>query len=130
MGDKRNNIEVALRYIAKEVGEVRCCSSMIETEPWGFESKNTFLNAVCLVETTLSPEQCLQKTQEIERRLGRTSKSCNGTYHDRPIDIDLLCYDDVHMETPTLTLPHPHMNERDFVTIPLNEIKNKTCGQI
>ena len=66
--------------------------------------------------------QCLRETQKIERLLGRTQKSKDGVYHDRPIDLDLLIYDDVEMNTPELTLPHPHMNERDFVMIPLREI--------
>ena len=72
--------------------------------------------------TTLTPRQCLRETQRIERELGRTSKSRHGIYHDRPIDIDLLLYGDLHLSTPTLTLPHPRMYERDFVMIPLREI--------
>lgn len=75
-----------------------------------------------MVLTSLTPEQCLEQTQQIERELGRTQKSAGGVYHDRPIDIDLLMYGDVRMSTPTLTLPHPLMQERDFVMIPLREI--------
>ena len=72
--------------------------------------------------TTLSPEQLLMATKQIERELGRTQKSVNGKYHDRPIDIDILMYDDLQLSTPDLTLPHPHMQEREFVMIPLREI--------
>lgn len=74
-----------------------------------------------MVETSLTPEQCLTITQEIERRLGRTVKS-GDSYVDRPIDIDLLSYDNLNINTPELTLPHPRMHEREFVMIPLKEI--------
>jgi len=122
LGNKEEMLHRALELINKHIGSVKRTSSFIETEPWGFQSENTFLNAACLVETTLTPMQCLRETQKIERLLGRTQKSKDGVYHDRPIDLDLLIYDDVEMNTPELTLPHPHMNERDFVMIPLREI--------
>ena len=71
----------------------------------------------------MSPQQLLAATKDIERRLGRTVKSTgDGHYHDRPIDIDILMYDNLHLSTPDLTLPHPLMHERDFVMIPLREI--------
>ena len=95
---------------------------MIETEPWGFQSENKFLNACCRICTALSPIQLLKATQKIERSLGRTEKSKNGIYHDRLIDIDILYYDDLTMNTPQLTIPHPHIREREFVTVPLREI--------
>jgi len=122
LGNKEEMLHRALELINKHIGSVKRTSSFIETEPWGFQSENTFLNAACLIETTLTPMQCLRETQKIERLLGRTQKSKDGVYHDRPIDLDLLIYDDVEMNTPELTLPHPHMHERDFVMIPLREI--------
>jgi len=122
LGDREEMLNRAIALIGERVGEVQRVSSFIETEPWGFKSKHPFLNAACLVLTTLSPEQCLEATQQIERELGRKRKSRNGVYHDRPIDIDLLMYDDVELSTPKLTLPHPRMKERDFVMIPLREI--------
>ena len=122
LGNKEEMLHRAIDLINERIGPVLRTSAFIETEPWGFQSENTFLNAACLVETTLTPLQCLKETQKIERLLGRTKKSRNGVYHDRPIDIDLLLYDDLEMDTPKLTLPHPHMQERDFVMIPLREI--------
>ena len=116
----------AIALIGERVGTVQRVSSFIETEPWGFKSKNKFLNAACSVLTTLSPMECLDATQQIERELGRKSKSKGGKYHDRPIDIDLLMYDDLTLSTPRLSLPHPHMQERDFVMIPLREIMPPT----
>ena len=121
LGNKKKNLEDALSLIGDLVGHVCRVSSFIETEPWGFDSKNTFLNAACLVETALTPEQCLNITQEIERKLGRKAKSIDS-YEDRPIDIDLLSYDNLNINTPELTLPHPRMHEREFVMIPLKEI--------
>ena len=122
LGDREEMLNRAIALIGERVGEVQRVSSFIETEPWGFKSKHPFLNAACLVLTTLSPEQCLEATQQIERELGRKRKSRNGVYHDRPIDIDLLMYDDLELSTPRLTLPHPRMKEREFVMIPLREI--------
>ena len=122
LGDREQMLNRAIALIGERVGEVQRVSSFIETEPWGFKSKHPFLNAACLVLTTLSPEECLEATQQIERELGRKRKSRNGKYHDRPIDIDLLMYDDLELSTPRLTLPHPRMKEREFVMIPLREI--------
>ena len=87
----------------------------------GFESDNKFANCCIAIQTDLNPFALLTVTKEIEIELGRTSKS-SGSYSDRIIDIDLLIYDDLKIETPELTLPHPLMYERDFVMQPLKEI--------
>lgn len=112
----------AIALLGERVGTVDRQSSFIETEPWGFQSANRFLNMCVRVLTCLSPEQVLAVTKQIERELGRTTKSVDGQYHDRPIDIDILMYDDLNIDLPDLKLPHPHMQERDFVMIPLREI--------
>ena len=122
LGNKEEKLRRAIELINERIGSVLRTSSFIETEPWGFQSENTFLNAACLVETNLTPRQCLRETQKIERLLGRTLKSKDGVYHDRPIDLDLLLYDDLQINEGDLILPHPHMQERDFVMIPLREI--------
>ena len=128
IGDRRQCIADAIRLISERVGIVLRQSSLIETEPWGFLSENRFLNGVILCETSLTPRQVLKATQKIERALGRRQKSVGaGTvvpvYHDRPIDIDILLYDDLSVDEPNLIIPHPLMYERDFVMIPLNEIR-------
>lgn len=125
LGDRHATMQSAILLLGKQAGTVDRVSSAIETEPWGFESANKFLNMCVRITTTLSPEQLLTTTKDIELQLGRTTKSVNGQYHDRPIDIDILTYDDLHINTPSLTLPHPHMHERDFVMIPLREILDK-----
>lgn len=122
MGDRPKNLSQAMELIAREVGTVEAASDVIETEPWGFDSGNAFLNMVAKVETELEPIDALHVTQDIEKRLGRSEKSVNGVYHDRIIDIDLLMYDDLTMNTPQLTLPHPLMRQRPFVMEPLSQI--------
>ena len=124
IGDRQQCIADAIRLISERVGAVLRQSSMIETEPWGFKSKHKFLNGVILCETDKSPREVLTLTQQMERDLGRTRKTCSSRYHDRPIDIDILLYDDLTIDEPDLRIPHPLMHERDFVMIPLNEIRN------
>ncbi len=122
LGDRQKNLSLALELIGSEVGTVLSASDIIETEPWGFDSSNRFLNMAVKVETHLQPLEVLHTTQEIERKLGRTHKTAAGEYHDRPIDIDILLYDDLVMNTPELTIPHPLMYERQFVMKPLLQI--------
>lgn len=132
LGDCRRNLERAIRLIDNRVGQVTRRSSFIETEPWGFESQNKFLNAVVLCETTKTPREVLRLTQQIERDMGRRKVVGGGLtvdgqriYSDRIVDIDILLYDDLTVDEPDLKIPHPLMHQRDFVMIPLNEIKNK-----
>lgn len=122
LGDKETNLRMAVAEIAMRIGEVASLSAFYASEPWGFLSEHSFLNAVCRVCTNCSPMEVLSITQEIERWLGRHKKSVGGIYSDRLIDIDILLYDDLHINTPELTIPHPLMWQRDFVTIPLREI--------
>lgn len=122
LGDKEQNLTSAISEIARRIGDITAQSAFLETEPWGFDSDNAFLNAAVCVETQLSPYELLHTTQQIERDLGRMQKSHQGLYHDRIIDIDILLYDDLHIQTPELTIPHPLMQQRDFVLIPLKEI--------
>ena len=129
LGDREEHIRKAIALIGESIGLVIRQSSLIETEPWGFESANRFLNSVILVETTLTPRQLLKATQKIERQLGRKKKSTDSSlltpvsYSDRSIDIDILLYDDLIVDEPDLKIPHPLMEQRDFVMTPLNEIK-------
>ena len=122
LGDKEANLRAAVQELEKRIGRLVVLSAFYATEPWGFSSGNSFLNAVCCLETTLSPFRVLEETQAIERLLGRTTKSSGGVYADRLIDIDLLLFDDSVLNTPTLTIPHPLMHLRDFVLKPMTEI--------
>ena len=116
LGDKEANLKAAVEEINKRVGEVTSLSAFYITEPWGFVSECSFLNAVCCVSTSLSPFELLTVTQDIERMIGRLKKSANGIYSD------ILLYDDLQLTTPELSIPHPLMLERAFVMTPLAEI--------
>lgn len=122
LGDKERNITEAIDKIRELVGDVVRQSALYATRPWGFVSDNDFLNAAVCVKTSLSPRQVLEATQRIEREMGRKEKSKDGKYHDRIIDIDILIYGNERVDEPDLKIPHPLMEERDFVMIPLREI--------
>ena len=122
LGDKEQNLRDAVQKIEEQIGKVVSLSAFYVTAPWGFASENSFLNAAACVDTDLSPLEVLRETQLIERELGRTTKSVDGVYCDRIIDIDILTYDDIKVDDPDLKIPHPLMEERDFVMIPLKEI--------
>ncbi len=122
LGDRWKNMEEAIRLVGERVGMVTRRSSFHETEPWGFQSENRFLNAVILCETEKSPREVLSLTKQIERELGRTLKSKDGIYHDRLMDIDILLFDKLSIDEPDLKIPHPFMHERAFVMKPLEEI--------
>jgi 2-amino-4-hydroxy-6-hydroxymethyldihydropteridine diphosphokinase len=125
LGNREQHLIDAKDAISQEIGKIVLSSSIYETEAEGFTG-NAFLNQVIRVETMLSPESLLQKTQEIEKKMGRVQKTVfkagAPVYANRIIDIDILLYDDLQMDTETLTLPHPRMFERDFVMKPLGEV--------
>lgn len=128
LGDRASLLEQAVQLAGERVGKIVCRSSFIETEPWGFESPNRFLNGVILCETRLTPREVLETTQQIERELGKrrehvTERNQRPAYKDRPVDIDILRYDDLMVDEPDLKIPHPLMEERDFVMKPLREIE-------
>ena len=124
LGDGPKNLDAAVALLQKEVGEVLYTSAYIESEPWGFESSHRFTNAVTVVRTELEPLPLLDLTQQIERRMGRTRKRKRGEgYSDRVIDLDLLLYDNFRIESERLTIPHPHITDRDFVRLPLEECR-------
>lgn len=121
-GDRRQNLDAALRALKQRCGRVLQCSSYVETAPWGYQSANKYLNAALCLETTLSPHQLLEATQQIERDLGRTEKTIDHNYTDRPIDIDILLYGSQIIREPDLQIPHPLLHKRLFVLEPLAEI--------
>lgn len=120
-GDRADLIEEAYVQISTTIGPIVARSPVFETKPWGFASPYLFLNACAAVETTISPLDCLLHLNAIEKRLGRTRTADSG-YVDRTMDLDMLLYDDLILETPDLILPHPHLHERSFVLEPLVSI--------
>jgi 2-amino-4-hydroxy-6-hydroxymethyldihydropteridine diphosphokinase len=109
------------KMLHKQIGTIVCSSRLYHSEAWGFTSLHGFVNRAIAIETALSPEQLLNKTQDIERLFGRKPNTGNG-YQDRSMEIDIIFYDDVVMNTPTLQLPHPRMHLRNFVLKPVQEI--------
>jgi 2-amino-4-hydroxy-6-hydroxymethyldihydropteridine diphosphokinase len=98
-------------------------SGFYETQPWGYDSPHPFLNAAVALETTLEPSALLAVTQQVERMLGRLpAANTAAPYQDRPIDIDILLYDEQTVCLPGLVIPHPLMHRRLFVLQPLAEI--------
>lgn len=125
LGDLVQNLRQAVELLGEKVGRVERESSVYYSAPWGFESENRFANIVVRLWTEMEPLQVLHETQEIERLMGRTHKSAGGVYTDRIIDIDILLFGNLQMDTPELTIPHPLMHLRDFVQVPLAEIQDK-----
>lgn len=125
LGDMESNLRNALLEIEKRIGSIGSQSAFYLTEPWGFESSNKFLNMVVEINTDLTPFELLSATQAIEKDLGRQSKSLNGMYSDRLIDIDILFYGQEVIRDEVLTIPHPLLHKRDFVLIPLKEIASE-----
>lgn len=120
LGDKESNLQKAIHLLQQEQGIVLLkCSSIYETEPVGYTEQDLFLNIVVEGKTTYSPEELLEITQGIERRLGRTREIRFGP---RTIDIDILLYHNRRIHKHHLMIPHPRMKERAFVMIPLAEI--------
>ena len=122
LGNRKRNIREAIEKIEEQIGVVKRLSTLYETKHWGYSSPNDFINACVLVFTPMAPRQVLEAAQKIEREMGRTLKSVDGEYHDRIIDIDILMIDDLVINEPDLHVPHPLMEERDFVMKPLKEI--------
>jgi len=132
MGNKLRLLQEAAALIDGLAGKIIQYSSLYESEPWGFDAEEWFINQAVAIQTFLSPEQLLQTTQGIERTLGRSSRQCavcsmqyavgSQQYASRAIDIDILFYDEVVINTPELTIPHPLIQERLFTLQPLAEI--------
>lgn len=127
LGDTKAYMTAAQQAIEHHVGRIVAASGLRESEPWGFEAPQRFLNQVLVVETALSPEELLTATAAIESHLGRTHKgefSPDGQrcYHSRTMDIDILFYDNTVYRSPRLTIPHPLLQDRAFVLGPLCEV--------
>ncbi|QRM32315.1 2-amino-4-hydroxy-6-hydroxymethyldihydropteridine diphosphokinase [Microvirga sp. VF16] len=127
LGDKRGNIAKALSALDAGGARILTRSADYHTEPWGPVAQDWFVNACAVADTELAPDALLALCLRVERELGRVRETKWGP---RVIDIDILTYDDVEVNTPSLTLPHPYLAERAFVLVPLAEIaSNLKLGQ-
>ena len=121
LGNRVLNLTSAIQNIRHEVGAILNESPIYESEPWGFKTKHPFLNQVIEIETELGSDDLLGRLLRIENKLGR--KRNLKTYESRTIDLDILFYDHLIIKNENLTLPHPRVQDRKFVLIPLNEIR-------
>ena len=122
MGRRRRMLSSARNQIELQAGRMLQQSSLYETEPWGFEAGQNFLNQVLVVETERSPRDLLEVLLGIEKDLGREAAQPGSSYSSRVIDIDILFYDGQIIDTPSLQVPHPQLHKRRFTLIPLREV--------
>lgn len=129
VGDVKDTLRRAQQEINNSLGVILRCSHSYESKAWGFTSSENFYNQAIIVDTDYTPEELLTKVLGIETKLGRdrvqeaTIKAQTGErFAPRVLDVDILFYDDLVMDTPTLTIPHPLIQDRDFVLRPLNEV--------
>lgn len=121
LGQKEEILRLAIVEIEKQIGPISARSAFYISEPWGFDSPNSFVNACIAVNTHLSPQECIHVIADIERDLGRIKTTSVG-YKDRRIDIDILFYDQLVIREENLTIPHPMLHQRSFVLNPLSAI--------
>ncbi|MFD2571597.1 2-amino-4-hydroxy-6-hydroxymethyldihydropteridine diphosphokinase [Spirosoma soli] len=119
LGNRALTLRKTVSLINERIGVVTQQSELYETAPWGVTDQPAFLNQVLVVETTLGPEAVLEQTKAIEQELGRVRLERWGA---RKIDIDLLYYDQLILQTDTLTIPHPYLHQRRFTLVPLAEV--------
>jgi len=132
IGNRRKNLSAACDLISQNIGKIINTSSIYETSAWGYSDDNNYFNLVIETKTELNPFKLLLHTKEIEKTLGRNTKTYidskgNAKYSARPIDIDILLYDQQIIDSDILSIPHAHMHKRGFVLVPLCEI---ACDKI
>ena len=121
LGKPKARLTAALEKLARTAGiEVKRCSGFYRSAPWGLEDQDDFVNAVAVVETTLPPRELMKSLLDIEQQLGRERREAR--WGPRCIDLDLLTYEDLQLESPGLQLPHPRMQLRAFVLQPILEL--------
>lgn len=120
LGNRFENLNKAEDLVSKKTGKITGKSSLYETEPWGFRHELNFLNQVLKIDSLLDPFEVLEEIFNIEKTLGREKSS--STYTARIIDIDILFYDDIIIDSNKLIIPHPKIQERMFILTPMAEI--------
>ena len=122
LGNRKGFLEKACELISENIGPIVEKSMIYESTPWGVGNQGYFLNQVLLIKTRFNPFELLEKILEIEKKIGRIRLEKWG---ERIIDIDVLFYDDIILETETLCIPHSHISKRRFVLKPMNDIASK-----
>lgn len=123
LGDRVGYIQQAVSLLSASPDiNIVATSSFYETEPWQMHSENWFVNAVIQISTTLTPEELLKECKNVESLLGRKKEDDEKGYADRTIDIDIIFYDNLLINTPELTIPHRFFHKRVFMLVPMLEI--------
>ena len=122
LGDKHAQVRLAIAALS--AGNGGCAvTPMMASEPWGFESANTFVNVGVMLRSDLTPMEMLRWLHDIERQLGSAShRDARGGYVDRVVDIDIMAIDDLVIDTPELTVPHRHLMDRDFFYLLMRQL--------
>jgi 2-amino-4-hydroxy-6-hydroxymethyldihydropteridine diphosphokinase len=123
LGDSMQNLQEAIAHIGREAGKIRQKSKIFKSPAWGFIHANAFLNQALALETKLTAEELLKVLLAIEKKMGRLRKT--RVYEAREIDIDILFYDAMIMDTETLTIPHPRLHQRQFALRPMLDLAPK-----
>ena len=123
MGNRTRNIARAVRLISRTFNTSIKISAPVTSSPWGFKSKNAFVNEGAILHTDVKPAEVLERLQQVERLISdKPHRNADGSYSDRVIDIDIVAIDEMTIDTPSLKVPHPHLPERDFYIIPMREL--------
>ena len=126
LGNRLLHLTRAMKAIGEEFGPYET-SHKVESDPWGFDSTNRFVNIGLAIDTELDPDTIMQKLQEIEKRLSKVGhRRWDGTYNDREIDIDIMDRDGEPYHSDIVTIPHPHLQEREFFLTPLRELRGES----
>ena len=120
LGNREDNLSKSISLIGKKIGAVTKISKYFENDPIGFDSKNTFINLCIKVETAKEPHRILKELKSIEKSLGR--KKTKKEYEDRPLDIDIILFNELIIKSDELIIPHPKYTSRPFVLVPMCEI--------
>lgn len=130
LGNRDSNLFRARKELEVHFQNIQNSSSIYESEAWGFNSNNSFLNQVVIIQTEKLPQQVLEIVLGIETKLGRIRDENSNTYESRKIDIDILFVDDLIIDTPTLKVPHPQLHNRKFTLVALGELDEKLVHPI
>lgn len=126
LGNRLLHITRAMKAIGEEFGPYET-SHKVESDPWGFDSTNRFVNIGLAIESDLDPDSVMLKLRNIETRLSKVGhRRWDGSYNDREIDIDIMDTDGEPYKSDIVTIPHPHLNERDFFLVPLRELRGES----
>lgn len=122
IGNIEVNMALARQMIAEKVGHETAASTIYQSKAWGFDSDDVFMNQVLVVETKMEPMEVLEAIHEIENKLGRVRDESKTGYQSRTMDIDILYFGERVIDNSRLKVPHPLIDQREFVLIPLREL--------